>query len=80
MPDWWEERYGFDPLDSTDGSKDYDEDGLTNSEEYLGNTHPHKDILIQNIAYRVRSNVLYIALSISMFALLLILSYIIRRR
>lgn len=80
MPDWWEERYGFNPFDSTDGTKDYDDDGLTNSEEYAGDTHPHKNIMLQNVAYRVRNNVLYIALSISMFVLLLILNFVVRKR
>ncbi len=80
MPDWWEERYRFNPFDSTDSDKDYDEDGVKNYEEYLGGTHPHKNIMLQNIAYRVRSNVLYIVFSISMFALLLILYFIAKKR
>ena len=80
MPDWWEERYGFNPFDSTDGIKDSDKDGLTNAEEYNGGTHPHKDIMLQNVAYRVRTNVLYIVFSISMFVILLLLNFIMRKR
>jgi hypothetical protein len=40
MPDLWEERNGFSPRDSSDGSGDQDEDGFTNVEEYLNRTKP----------------------------------------
>jgi hypothetical protein len=80
MPDWWEERYGFDPFDPQDGKKDYDDDGLTNSEEYKGGTHPYKDIMLQNVAYRVRNNVFYIVLSIALFTLLIILNLVVIKR
>ena len=80
IPDWWEERYGLNPFDSTDSNEDYDNDGVVNFEEYLGDTHPRKDIMLQNVAYRVRSNVLYIALSISMFVLILLLNFVVRKR
>ena len=80
MPDWWEERYGFNPYDSTDGKKDYDDDGVKNYEEYLGETNPHKNIMIQNIAYRVRSNVWYIVASITMFILLIIIYFVFRKK
>jgi len=42
MPDWWEEKYSFNPFDSSDGQKDYDADGVTNKEEYFAGTHPKK--------------------------------------
>ncbi|MCA9430751.1 MAG: hypothetical protein KC940_09615, partial [Candidatus Omnitrophica bacterium] len=35
MPDKWEERMGFNPDDSADGTADSDGDGYTNLEEYL---------------------------------------------
>jgi DNA/RNA endonuclease YhcR with UshA esterase domain len=36
MPDWWEQQYDrFDP-NKDDADKDYDRDGFTNLEEYLG--------------------------------------------
>jgi hypothetical protein len=36
MPDWWEKQYDkFDP-EKDDGDKDFDRDGITNLEEYLG--------------------------------------------
>ncbi|MFT5370148.1 MAG: formylglycine-generating enzyme required for sulfatase activity/pectate lyase [Candidatus Latescibacterota bacterium] len=40
MPDAWEERFGFDPIESTDGNTDADGDGYTNIEEYLNGTDP----------------------------------------
>ncbi len=40
MPDEWEEKYGFDPNDSSDNSLDTDEDVYTNIEEYLNGTDP----------------------------------------
>lgn len=42
MPDEWEKKYGFDPNDASDTSKDKDNDGYTNIEEYLNNTDPTK--------------------------------------
>ena len=35
MPDEWEKQYGFDPRDASNASKDKDNDGYTNIEEYL---------------------------------------------
>jgi PKD repeat protein/rubrerythrin len=43
MPDNFELRYEFDPNDPTDASLDYDEDGLTNLQEYLNNTKPNTE-------------------------------------
>lgn len=40
MPDKWEKRYGFNPNDASDTSKDKDSDGYTNIEEYLNGTDP----------------------------------------
>ena len=40
MPDDWEERFGFEPRDASDGPKDLDGDGYTNVEEYLNRTDP----------------------------------------
>jgi hypothetical protein len=40
MPDEWEERYGFDPRDAFNASKDRDNNGYTNIEEYLNGTDP----------------------------------------
>jgi len=40
MPDGWEKKYGLDPRDASDTSKDSDNDGYTNIEEYLNGTDP----------------------------------------
>jgi len=40
MPDSWEEKWGFDPLDDSDGSADEDGDNLTNIREYDWYTNP----------------------------------------
>lgn len=40
MPDEWEKRYGFDSHDASNASKDNDNDGYTNIEEYLNGTDP----------------------------------------
>jgi hypothetical protein len=44
MPDWWEKKYGLDPNDPSDASKDKDGDGYTNLEEYLNGTDPTKHV------------------------------------
>ena len=40
IPDNWEIEYGLDPLNTTDGTANYDEDDLTNYEEYFLGTDP----------------------------------------
>ena len=40
MPDFWELRYGLDPLDAADASADPDADGQTSLQEFQANTHP----------------------------------------
>ena len=40
MPNWWEEKYGLNPLNPGDRSGDPDGDGLTNYQEYLNGTNP----------------------------------------
>jgi hypothetical protein len=40
MPDWWENRYGFNPNDASDANEDLDGDDLTNLGEYLAETDP----------------------------------------
>ena len=40
MPDPWEQKYGFNPADPSDDSKDADGDGYTNIEEFLNGTNP----------------------------------------
>jgi hypothetical protein len=40
MWDFWEQKYGFDPANSSDGSKDANGDGYTNIEEFLNSRNP----------------------------------------
>lgn len=40
MPDSFEEEYGFDPLDPSDGALDADGDGVTNAQEFINGTDP----------------------------------------
>ena len=40
IPDSWEDRYGLNPEDPSDGSQDADGDGVTNLEEYKAGTNP----------------------------------------
>ena len=40
MPDEWEVKYGFDPLNPADASQDADHDNFTNLEEYQAGTNP----------------------------------------
>ena len=40
MPDWWEEKYGLNSIDPSDGDKDLDSDGFSNILEYKAGTDP----------------------------------------
>jgi len=40
MSNSWEQKYGFNPADPSDGPKDADGDGYTNFEEFLNGTNP----------------------------------------
>jgi len=40
MPDGWEAMYGLDPLNASDASSDYDNDNITNVNEWLNKTSP----------------------------------------
>lgn len=80
MPDWWEEKHGFNPEYPIDAYDDADEDGYTNKKEYESETAPLKAIFIQNAAYRVRENGLYLGSSIFLFLLMALLSFYGKRR
>ena len=43
MSDYWEERYGLDPLDPSDADQDKDSDGFSNLEEYQAGTDPCRE-------------------------------------
>lgn len=80
MPDWWEEKYNLDPEDPTDADDDIDGDEYTNLKEYEIGTNPLKNIFTQNVAYRVRNNIWYLAGSTVLFLLIVILSIYGKRR
>ena len=80
IPNWWEEKYGFNPEFKFDAEEDSDEDGLTNLEEFKAGTNPLKDIFVENAAFRIKDNALYLAASIVLFLLMLILSFFGKRR
>ena len=40
IADWWEIKYGLDPLNAADGTADPDGDGLTNYQEFLRDSDP----------------------------------------
>jgi pectate lyase len=40
IPDWWETKYGLDPNDPSDASKDCNGDGYTNIEKYINGIDP----------------------------------------
>jgi len=81
MSDEWEKRYKLDPKDPNDANGDDDDDGLTNLEEYQYNTNPKKNIFGENVGARLKDNAWYIAGSIVLFLLILLLSiYGYRRR
>jgi hypothetical protein len=80
MPDWWEEKYGFDPEDPDDAEEDQDDDGFTNVREYQLNHNPRKDIFLQNAVQRVNDNMGYLAGSIIAFIVIIILYILSKRR
>ena len=80
MPDLDEKKYGFDPQDPTDAQDDEDGDGLTNLEEYKAGTNPTKDIFFENAISRIKNNSWYLAGSVFIFLLVIILFIYSKRR
>jgi len=82
MPDGWEESYGLNPYDSNDASQDEDNDGITNLEEYQQGTNPLKKISSSSeIFERLQENWAYLAASLIVFIIIILLAwYGIRRR
>ena len=82
MPDWWEEKYGFDPFNPADATEDEDDDGYTNVEEYEEGTDPLKPLsLLEKIVIKSKENWIYLVVSGILFIVLIALSiYGIRRR
>jgi len=75
MPDWWEEKYGFDPFDPNDADEDEDDDGYTNVEEYEERTNPLKPLsLLERIVSKSKENWIYVLVSGILFIVLIGLS------
>jgi hypothetical protein len=57
MPNDWENKYGFNPNNASDGNEDTDKDGYTNVEEFLNGTLPKEnitDISSENIENQIQ--------------------------
>jgi hypothetical protein len=80
MPDWWEEKYGFNPEDPSDAENDEDNDGYTNLREYELRFNPRKDIFMQNTVQRINDNIIYLVVSIIAFIVIVILVIMGKRR
>ncbi|MCE5184861.1 MAG: hypothetical protein LLF76_01905 [Planctomycetaceae bacterium] len=53
MPDKWESQYGLDPASAADASRDADQDGYTNIEEFLNGTNPGQNVDYTNFGNNV---------------------------
>jgi hypothetical protein len=80
MPDWWENKYGLNPMDRSDAKKDKDDDGYSNLEEFKMGTNPERDFFVQNALFRVKDGFALIAVAVFMLIFLLLLSIIGFRR
>lgn len=80
MPDDWEKKYKLDPEDPSDAIFDEDGDGLTNLEEYTAGTNPIKDIFTENILLNIKDNELYLAGSLAIFIIIILLIFIFNKR
>jgi hypothetical protein len=81
MPDYWETRYGLNPIDAGDATQDSDEDGLTNLEEYEQQTNP---ILETNFAMQfsidMKNNAVNLAVVIIFTVIIILLGFLTFRR
>ena len=82
MPDWWEEKYGFDPYDPSDANQDEDDDGYNNVEEFKNGTDPlERFSFLQTIVFTLKESWEYLFVSVALFLITLALSiYGIRRQ
>ncbi len=80
LPDTWEKEYNLDFQDPNDADLDLDNDKYTNLEEYEMGTNPLKDIFIENVAFRIKDNILYIVGLIILFFFLIVFYFIAKRR
>jgi len=83
MPDWWEEKYGFDRYNPVDADTDEDKDGYTNREEYETDMNPLTQAsFMQNAQHRLTNDWPYLIISLLLFMIVIILSFygLMRRR
>jgi hypothetical protein len=80
MPDWWEEKYGLNPEDPSDATGNIDGDEYNNLKEYQIGTNPAKDIFLENAGYRVKENGGFLAASLVLFIVIVLLSIYGKRR
>ena len=80
MSDSWEERHGLDPENPNDAENDPDGDDYSNLEEYKMGTNPKKDIFSENAGYRIKENSFYLAGSVVLFLIIILLSFFGKRR
>lgn len=80
LPDTWEKEYNLDSEDPNDADIDLDDDSYTNLEEYEMGTNPLKDIFVENVAFRIKDNILYFAGLFILFFFLIVFYFIGKRR
>lgn len=81
MPNWWEERYGFNPYNPLDADQDEDGDGIKNIEEYKSGDNPLRESSsLQEFASNIKENWIYLIISIISFSLILVFSIVGIRR
>jgi hypothetical protein len=82
MPDTWERQYGLDPYNPIDASRDLDDDGVSNLEEYTAGTNPTKKMSSAlEFVDRLEENWAYLVGSITVCLVIVLLAYYgIRRR
>jgi hypothetical protein len=73
MSDDWENQYGLNPNDPSDGGKDMDGDGYTNLQEYQAGTDPTSASSYPQEAYPTEINWLLIAGVIGIIMIILVL-------
>jgi len=76
MPDWWEEKYGFNPYNSADAIEDKDDDGFDNAKEFELGTNPLKPVTLnERFFIKLSENWLYLLTSVILFLVLIALSF-----
>jgi hypothetical protein len=81
MPDYWETRYGLNPIDAGDANQDSDDDGLTNLQEYEQQTNPTLEIsFAMQFSLDMKNNAGYFAAVIIFTVIIILLGLLTFRR